>query len=66
MTEDTLKKLLITKCREAGGQSAWARENGATKSKVSEFLTGKRPAVPSILRGLGVVRVVTYIRRPQL
>ncbi len=64
MTENTLKKLLIYECRKAGGQSAWARAHGATRSKVSEFLTGKRAPAPSILRGLGLTRVVSYVRRP--
>jgi DNA-binding transcriptional regulator YdaS (Cro superfamily) len=48
-------------CKAAGGQAAWAARHGLSASYVSDVLNGRRDPGESILRALGLARVVRYV-----
>lgn len=48
-------------CRDAGGQAAWAERHGLSPSYVSDVLNARRDPGDSILRALGLRRVVKYV-----
>lgn len=62
MTLDDVLDLLRRECRSAGSQTAWARAHGVTLAYVNDVLVGRRKPGESILRGLGVEKVVSYRR----
>jgi hypothetical protein len=58
-TERVLLQLLRAACKEAGGQSAFARTHGMRQQAVSLVLTGRRPPSPQVLAALGLERTTT-------
>jgi DNA-binding transcriptional regulator YdaS (Cro superfamily) len=48
-------------CKAAGGQQAWAARHGLSASYVSDVLNGRRDPGESILRALGLAKVVRYV-----
>ncbi len=52
--------LLRESCRKAGGQSAWAKAACVRVGYVNDVLSGRRKPGDSILRGLGVEKLVIY------
>lgn len=45
-------------------QNAWAKSNGLVTSYVNDVINGRRGPSPSILKALGLEKVVTYRKRP--
>jgi hypothetical protein len=58
--------LLRLACRQAGGARAWARQHGISEQYVSDVLNARRDPGESILRPLGLVRIVRYARAVRL
>jgi DNA-binding transcriptional regulator YdaS (Cro superfamily) len=54
-------KQLRAACKAAGGQQAWAERHGLSASYVSDVLNGRRDPGESILRALGLAKVVRYV-----
>lgn len=52
--------ILRNKCKEAGGQSAFAKQHGVSVAYVSDVINGRKDPGPALLRAIGVKRVVTY------
>jgi DNA-binding transcriptional regulator YdaS (Cro superfamily) len=48
-------------CKAAGGQSAWAERHSLSPAYVSDVLNARRDPGDSILRALGLRRVVRYV-----
>lgn len=48
-------------CRAAGGQQAWAQQNGVSPAYVCDVLNARRDPGDSILRALGLRKVVRYV-----
>lgn len=48
-------------CRDAGGQSAFAAAGGVSAQYVNDVMAGRRDAGESILRALGLRRIVRYV-----
>lgn len=48
-------------CRAAGGQQAWAQQNGVSPAYVSDVLNARRDPGDSILTALGLRKVVRYV-----
>jgi hypothetical protein len=61
MTSLDVCALLSRKCREAGGQQAWATANDVSPAYVSDVLNARRDPGDSILRALGLRKVVRYV-----
>lgn len=57
---DDVRRKLEAVCREAGSQLAWARANDISQAYVNDVLHGRREPGDSILRALGLRRVVSY------
>ncbi len=55
-----LCRLLRQRCREAGGQRAWAAANGVSEQYVSDVLNARREPGETMLRALGLRKVVRY------
>jgi hypothetical protein len=51
---------LAAACKSAGGQKAWADKHSISGSYVSDVLHSRREPGDSILKALGLVRVVRY------
>ena len=49
----------------AGSQKQWADDHGISYAYVSDVLQGKREPGDKVLDALGLVKVVTYQRRPE-
>ena len=54
---------LAAACRDAGGQKAWAMRHGISASYVSDVMQGKSDPGASILKPLGLERVVRYVEK---
>ena len=54
-------KRLRAACKAAGGQGAWAERHGMSAAYISDVLNGRRDPGESILRALGLRRVVNYV-----
>jgi len=52
--------MLRQSCRDAGGQSAFARKHGVTAAYVSDVLNGRQDPGPALLKAIGVRKVVRY------
>lgn len=52
---------LRTACRVAGGQQAWAQQNGVSPAYVCDVLNARRDPGDSILRALGLRKIVRYV-----
>lgn len=50
-----------TACRASGSQSAWAASIGITPQYLSDVLNCRRDPSMTILRAIGLRRVVTYV-----
>lgn len=59
-------RLIRARCQQAGGQRAWAAAIGLSESYVSDVLNARREPGESILRALGLAKVVRYVemRKP--
>jgi len=57
---------LRRECDEAGSQKAWAEANGVSGAYVNDVLQARREPGDSILRALGLKKVVRYVevRKP--
>ena len=62
LTVMEVRALLRRECEEAGSQREWALAHGITMTDVSYVLTGRRPPGPTLLRALGLTRVINYVR----
>lgn len=62
MTIDQVVALLRRQCEAEGGQAAWAKARGVSAAYVNDTLQRRRDPGDAILRGLGLVKVVTYKR----
>ena len=49
-----VQKLLAARCKEAGGQSAFARLHGVPVAYVSQVLLGRRPPSERMCEVLGI------------
>jgi DNA-binding transcriptional regulator YdaS (Cro superfamily) len=63
MTEDEVREEARLACQIKGSQTAFADEIGVSVPYLNDFLKGRRQPGPSILRALGLVKVVTYERK---
>lgn len=55
--------LLKDECARAGGQKAWAEKNGMSAAHVNDVLWSRKDPGEKILNALGLVKVVTYVRK---
>ena len=46
----------------AGGVSEWARQKNIDQASVSRSLAGASPPRPNVIKALGLVRRVDYVR----
>lgn len=53
-------RMLFDSCLEAGSQKLWAQKHELSAPYVSEVLRGTREPGDSILKALGLIKVVTY------
>lgn len=53
--------ILNKKCKDAGGQKAFAEKHGISQSFISDVLNARRDIGPSILRAIGFARVTRYV-----
>lgn len=60
MTKEQLIKILRKRVDSAGTAYKVAASLEVTDSHLSDVLSGRREPGPSLLRGLGLYRVVTY------
>lgn len=61
---DEVLLLLKAACRDAGGQTRWARQHGLSHPYVGDVLHGRRGLGDSILRALGLQKAhPTYVTR---
>jgi hypothetical protein len=60
LTASQVRSKLSAACVKAGGQKAWAKENGVTQAYVCDVLSGRRDAGASIAKGLGLERFVGW------
>jgi DNA-binding transcriptional regulator YdaS (Cro superfamily) len=60
MTESKVRELLHERIAEAGGQRAFAAAAGVSPQYVNDVMRERRDLGDSILRALGLKRVVTY------
>jgi DNA-binding phage protein len=65
--DDDVLKLLHSRVKSAGGQSAFERETGVERTYLNKVLNGKKPpSAPSILDALNLRIVYTPTgRRPE-
>ena len=61
MTSFDVCSLLRRRCREAGGQSAWANAHGVSPQYVCDVLKARREPGDMILAALGLRRIVRYV-----
>ena len=54
-------RMLRERCKAAGGQRAWAQAVGISEQYVSDVLNARREPGESILRALGLAKVVRYV-----
>jgi len=64
MTIDQVVRLLRRQCEAQGGQAAWAKAHGVSPAYVNDTLQRRRAPGAAILRGMGLVKIVTYKRAP--
>jgi DNA-binding transcriptional regulator YdaS (Cro superfamily) len=62
LTVDDVRQKLREVCREAGSENAWAKANGVSQAYVNDTIRGRREPGASILRALGLERVIQYRR----
>lgn len=62
MTEDEVRQEVRRICEARGTQKAYADEIGVTAAYLHDFLNEKRGPGPSILKALGLRKVVRYER----
>lgn len=55
-------QLLRERCRQAGGQEAFAAAAGVSPGHLSDVLNARREPGPAILGALGLVRVTRYAK----
>jgi DNA-binding phage protein len=60
LSENEVLQLLRYAVKCAGGQSAWAREQGISRSHLNKILQGRKPISPTILTKLKIKQA--YIR----
>ena len=53
-------RLLREQIKQAGGQSAWARNTGVERATVNRTVTGLCPLRPSILKAMGIEKAGFY------
>ena len=54
MDGEAVRQLLLARCAEAGGQSAFARAHGFSVQYVSQVIQGKRPPSEGMCDVLGI------------
>lgn len=54
--------MLRAQCEAAGSQQAWAARHGLSSSYICDVLMARRDPGESILRALGIVRRVSYVK----
>jgi len=64
MKKDDVVKLLAREVGKAASRRQWARATGISSVYVDDVLNGRREPGKAILDALGLVRVVTYRRKP--
>ncbi len=65
MTEDDVRAELRRACDEQGSQNAFAKKAGISSQYVADFLKSRRGPGATLLRALGLKKVVTYEREAQ-
>lgn len=60
ITIEGVRTRLKAACDKAGGQTAWAEQNGLAQPYVSQVLSGMQAPGPAILSKLGLEKVVKY------
>lgn len=63
MTAFEVLNILRTQVINAGGVAEWSRQNGVDPAAVSRAITGAKPPPPAILKALGLVRRIDYVRQ---
>jgi hypothetical protein len=63
LTADDVRALLRKEVDREGGQRAWARKHWVSAMYVSYVLNEKKEPGDSILKALGLERVVSYRKR---
>lgn len=62
MTGAEVQALLHKEATNVGGAAEWSRQKGVDPAAVSRALSGTSPPRPAVLRALGLVRKVEYVR----
>jgi len=60
ISQDFLRKLLAVECKRAGSQYQWATKCKISPAYVSDVLRGNRAIGKSILKALGMRKIVAY------
>ncbi len=64
LTQSQVRERLVAKVEEAGSGSALAAQWGVAQSIISRVISGKEAPGPTILRRLGLRRVLRYEEYP--
>lgn len=63
LTAEDVRSLLRRECEDAGGQKAWATENGLSAAYVNDVLRDRRAPGDSIAEILGLSKVVGWRKK---
>lgn len=63
LTEAQFLDVLRKACREAGSQSAWAKQNDLSPGFVCDVLTGRRAVTDTILKAVGYEAIERRYRK---
>ncbi len=64
MNAKQVVEMLRKEVEKAGGQRAWARNNGLSSAHVNDVLHGNRKPADAICKGLGLIRILVFRKRP--
>lgn len=62
LTSDDVRALILKACDKAGSRQAWATQIKVSPTFLGDVIHGRREPSPSILRPLGLEKVVLYRR----
>ena len=65
LTRAEVKQRLRDACAKAGSQNKWAKRVGLSQTYVGNVLMGKIAPGPSLLKALGLKKVIMYQQAPK-
>lgn len=64
LSKSEVVETLAAACEIAGGQKAWADENGLSAPYVSDVINSRRDPGDAICRALRLEKRIVYVRKP--